>query len=145
MADQESLLIWGPWQEETRKTFQAAQPILEKLPDSVDRLFMLYLVREQTWIAMKYPDSEQRKIEAAWVILCRSIETFLNVTFRKASKELSDDLQIRRAGAEEAGTSIAWWPSVGDIKPSPELSEALNKYSETLGLPVNNHQKRAPL
>ncbi len=70
--------------------------------------------------------------------LCRSIETFLKVTFGKPAKELSNDLQNRRAAAEAAGTSVAWWPSVGDIKPSPELIGALKTYSAVLGLPEYN-------
>jgi hypothetical protein len=96
---------------------------------------MLYLLREQTWIARKYPNREQREIDDAWLVLCRSLEKFLEATFGKASKKLSDDLQSRRAAAEAAGTSVTWWPKVGKVEPSPDLSAALKVYSDKLTLP----------
>jgi len=52
MKDLDSQLIWGPWQKEVKETFTKASPILDKFP-SLDHKFVLYLLREQTWIAMK--------------------------------------------------------------------------------------------
>ena len=41
----------------------------------------------------------------------------------------------KRAAAEAAGTVVNYWPTVGDLKPSPELRDALKTYSEFFTLP----------
>jgi hypothetical protein len=135
MTKLESLLICGPWQKEIRETFGRAQRILQKLPAEVDRAFLLYLLREQTWIAMKWLGPEQRKIEKSWIALCRAVDDFLRTTSEKASKELKEDLLNRRVAVEAAGTMVNNWPKVGDLKPSPELRDALKTYSELFTLP----------
>ena len=131
----ESQLVWGSWQKEIRKTLDKAKPITDTLPAKVDRLYVLYLLREQTYIAMKWRDPEQRTIERAWVALCRAANEFLNVVSEKSSKELTDDLQNRRAAVEAAGIKVTHWPKVEDLKPSPELASALKSYSEMFSLP----------
>lgn len=130
----ESALIWGPWQKEIRETFSTAQPILEQMSAELDPLYLRYLLREQTWIALKYPNWEQREIEKTWVDLCRAVESFLKATSEQASKELKEDLENRRAAVEATGVSVTWWPTVGDFEPSPELVSALKTYSEAFGL-----------
>ncbi|MBI4490643.1 MAG: hypothetical protein HY694_16280 [Deltaproteobacteria bacterium] len=127
-------LIWGPWQKEIWETFGKATPILKKLSPKIDPRYILYLLRELTWIAMKWPDPEQREIERAWVALCRAVHGFLALS-DKPSKELAEDLQNKKAAAEAAGVKVTYWPKVGDLKPSPELANALKTYSEIYSLP----------
>lgn len=98
-------------------------------------MFLLYLLREQTWIALKRKDPQQQKIEKAWEGLCRAVQTFLQTISQKASKELENDLQTRRARVEATGVTVNYWPKVGDLKPSPELVNALKIYSEVFTLP----------
>jgi len=131
----ESLLIWGPHPNEIRATFAAAQPILKELPTKVDRVFLKYLLREQTWIALGDEDSEQQKIKHAWIDLCRSLQRFLKVISEKTMPELEDDLRKKRAAAEAAGTTIHYWPPVNELKPSSDLAAALKFYSDMFSLP----------
>jgi len=62
-------------------------------------VFMLYLLREKTWIAMAYDP----KMDDAWNQLCRGVETFHKVIGIKpkhklldALKEYSDNLRLLR-------------------------------------------------
>jgi len=128
-------LVWGFERQKTLETLSAAESILVDLSAEVDHEFLLYLLREQTWIALKYPDPEQRRIERTWVALCRAVDRFLRTTSKNASRELEEDLQNRRTAVEATGVEVTYWPKVGDLKPSPQLLEALKVYSEQFTLP----------
>jgi hypothetical protein len=132
----ESALVWGFEQKEIRQTFSKARPILDELPSKVDRGFLLYLLREQTWIALKWSTAERRKIENAWLLMCRAIDDFLQAAFKRASKELETELQNKRAAVEATGVTTRYWPEVKESKPSPEMIQALKTYSELFSLPA---------
>jgi hypothetical protein len=129
----EMTLVWGPYQWKIRETLTAAQDILTQLSTNCDPAFVLWLLREQTLIAVKYADPYQRKVEKSWAGLCHAVQDFLEV-LSEPQKELQEDLQQRRAAAEAAGAKVSYWPSVGELNPSPNLVAALAEYSDQLNL-----------
>jgi len=126
----ESLFCWGSWQQEIRDTFEKAWPIRNKLPRKIAQGYILHLLREQTYIAMKWRDPQQRRIEKAWIASCRALDTFLRGLSEPASDELTEDLRRRPSDAEAARTTVFNSPKIEPLRPSSELLEALRIYSE---------------
>lgn len=136
--DTESALIWGPWQREIQETFRKARLILKRLPPKVDRRFILYLLREQTWIAMKWPDPDQRKIEQAWAALCHALEKFLSVAFGTGTlNKIKRAFQEAKIAAKGQGGKLELWARPEDLasKPSEDLLKELDLYAQKLCLP----------
>ena len=131
----ELLFCWGSWQWKIRETFDKARPIRNRLPREIDPGYILFLLREQTYIAMKWRDPVQRELERHWRELCRAMDTFVSVVDKSASKELAEDLQNKRASAEAAGTNVTYWPKVEKLKPTATMDDALKSYSEKYHLP----------
>jgi hypothetical protein len=135
-SDIEIAFIWGPWQKEIRETFSKARPIIEELAPEIDRRFIFYLLREQTWIAM---NRSNRKIEQAWRNLCHALETFLSSAFgSRPLREIKQALEgAEKAGKEEGGKLKLWvQPEELAPKPSEDILKGLNTYADKLGLPT---------
>ncbi|TAK05771.1 hypothetical protein EPO44_06330 [bacterium] len=137
-ANIQSALIWGPWQKEIRETFGKAKPVLKRLPPKVDRRFLLYLLREQTWIAMKWPNPDQRAIEQAWMALCHALEKFLSTAFGTGTvHKIKRAFQGAKIAAKKEGRKLELWVRPQDLapKPSEEILKGLEIYAQKLGLP----------
>src|SRR5262249_557142 len=118
--DVESAFVWGPWQKEIRETFSKARPIIEELAPEIDRRFIFYLLREQTWIGMNRPNTEQRKIERAWMKLCHSLETFLSSAFgSRPLKEFKRAFEGAEKAAKEEGGKLRLWVKPEELAPKP--------------------------
>src|SRR5262245_55881189 len=135
--DLESHLIWGPYPNEVRETLSKASSIVDKYA-SLDPEFVLYLLREQTWIAMNWPTREHRKIEQAWAELCHGLERFLAAAFgTKTVNEIKRTFQKAKRAAKEEGRKLEFREQPEDLtsKPSDDLRKALGDYSDKLSLP----------
>ncbi len=75
--DPAAALVGGSrYPKETRETFRKANPILDQLAaehPGIDRLYLLFLLREQVRVAIEWPD---RRLRRAWKKLFMAWDTF---------------------------------------------------------------------
>jgi hypothetical protein len=77
-------LIAGPYSSEVRDTLTKAAPHLEELQRRYPRispLYLAYLLREQTLVAMSFPTPQHRRQAQCWTTLLKALDEFFTASF----------------------------------------------------------------